>query len=1615
MPIFSDLSLYYGGASTSFSPSFYSNQYGASSLGLSPRTPVFTGFSSGLSSTSLYLPSAPPPRISKYSPLLPTISESSTISALPRRPVPRILSPRAVPAYKPPRPIDIDTADIDVSTPRKRPDRISRDRNDPEQGTIKRGRTVVRLHTRKLKENPGLATRKKTPGEKLVEKFLIRDKSAEEAKRRKLEEEAQRMKEVYKQSEPEVVEKPEKPVENGEHTQRRKSIQDCLLELESVIGLDGPEREFLAQQNIIIAENHAESQDSSKDTESESDALDRILSETEKEVEPTTSITKKQRRPSEKTGTVKKRPKKRDKNATIKRSGNEAPAIVDSPPAVSEAPAPEKSLLQRRNTKKIRRSSRDLDNLTLDLSVDHFDRRNSIPTPESTCSTPGISLPSKPVETTSPTLLSSAHIASAPASRIPSESINSTPTSSAKSTPTSTPPSTPTRSVSSTPVSSKVSTPFNSTSSTPVSSAPSTPPSTPTLKTKSESPSLLDKRKPKIPKTKAPNRDLFPFKTKFSDVETPNKISVDVSIENVEDSFKKSPLKFVVEEIKVEETPKSPKSPKMFHYEVTVEESPFQRQTSEILEDITEENETDVEEFWNKEDAEAHKIYKLAKNISKFNEKENERKDCNYIPESKNRTFLQTNGAIVDNQKKTDDLNTKMFKTEEKQRENKTKDTNKGLKDIPGKLLPPGKRKDINDKETSALLKSKEGKNQEKVPETSQLISKVDEPKVGIDLSVKPVTSHSKFSQQDNSSSPHVEKSEQHEKTKVLQVPRKELDSKTKSDSQSVENQDKLEKKKISKDSEFEVAPKVFTNFKSETDKIKPAKKSSMEVDKSEHESRNEVKADDRVNNKNLQSGIKIVQENVEEDNISVNISTKPKSVELGKNIIEEKFLKTKTSETFEKSSKQKTELSLENDQPSIPAWKKALIAKNQANTTSKSTATLKSSILETQEPQKNPELTETIPNSFDNEQKSANIYATKEATDHSSTNRSFESSEKGEIKSASTDIEGTALQTKPPHEEKEPEHNFSENSNKSQDLPGLKEKSDDKFTNSKDRNSEKPAVANRMLSEVTEKTKDSMPDWKRKILEAKKAESLLKASETSKKDETSDLKNKDIEIATKNKEKLSNLHEKKSLEEMKLNDSETVSDVQKSKPSDTLLHPKVDESKIGDAKGKILGKKKPSDLKLTETVSKSPETSPVGKVKPRIVDKMKSGENINDYKSSKSLPTEKPKPLTAEKGETCGSNKSTTSSAENSAEDESKCVNIEKVKSVKNDNNSIASSPAKNKTNEIKSDTNASLKSPVDKTKPPIIRKGKSMEPKVIKKASLADEDITNEDVKIKSSNQLTDNLISQKEVQEVKKTESAQSVQKNVSAKNKISTENKSNKKSSAGKKTSPKLSDKKLATKTTPGKKTVPNKSSDKNNVEETTSTDAEKSKIEPKPQENKSKDGTSLPLETKKIPPVEHPKPEMTSSGGKTNKTPPAEHPEPEMTSPVGKIPGTPSMRKMALSNRRDFLRKSGMLAPGAAPTSSLTDSSSSKTPTMDSKKNDDPRPTSAAKDEDSSEDEDTETEEETETETDDDGEEVSPGLQRASTSSEDSGFDSLPTSVPGSPAFYKKGPDSKGTH
>lgn len=488
------------------------------STSYAPRGGIFSGFSSGLStlnSPPRLLPMSP--RINKYSPLLPTISETTPLSAYPRRPLPRISSPRVVPAYRPPRPINIDTADIDVTTPRKRTDRVLRDRDNPQQGTIKRERTVVRIHTKRLKENPELVqNRRKTPGEKLVEKFLIKDKAAEAAKRKKLEEEASSFKRVYRDSALVKVE-----AGNSAPPGRQDAQGD-----EGLIDFDEPE-ETLAKEQVPGKEE----QDAVKVTQSE--ALDILLSETECEtVAPTPSKTRVSVKDKEnRSNTIKKRPKKRGKECTVK--------TVDSKVAeVTQKPV-EKSLLQRRNTvKNLRRNSHDIKPLAL---VTNEKETSILSTSTGPLPNPDSSRTSLPTESTT-------------------------------------------------------STPVDSTSSTPVSSAPITPPLDFVSDTKSEPLNVI---KSVVPESDCLQRDTSLFKAKDSDcISKPNIyniLSAEASVENAGDLFKKMPLKFVVDEIKVEETPKSPKSPKSFRYEVTVEEIPdkylpFQKQGSDGQSEFFNEN-----------------------------------------------------------------------------------------------------------------------------------------------------------------------------------------------------------------------------------------------------------------------------------------------------------------------------------------------------------------------------------------------------------------------------------------------------------------------------------------------------------------------------------------------------------------------------------------------------------------------------------------------------------------------------------------------------------------------------------------------------------------------------------------------------------------------------------------------------------------------------------------------------------------------------------------------------------------------------------------------------------------------------------------------------------------
>ncbi|KAG7212521.1 hypothetical protein KM043_012829 [Ampulex compressa] len=110
--------------------------------------------------------------LSRFSPHLSTITESP-LSAL------RRYSPASV-STRPKR--IIDTADIDVSTPRI----LSRDGNR-QRNRLRRDRPTIKIRCQAMKDNPALREHnerhEKSVGELLVEKFLIKDKRSEEVER----------------------------------------------------------------------------------------------------------------------------------------------------------------------------------------------------------------------------------------------------------------------------------------------------------------------------------------------------------------------------------------------------------------------------------------------------------------------------------------------------------------------------------------------------------------------------------------------------------------------------------------------------------------------------------------------------------------------------------------------------------------------------------------------------------------------------------------------------------------------------------------------------------------------------------------------------------------------------------------------------------------------------------------------------------------------------------------------------------------------------------------------------------------------------------------------------------------------------------------------------------------------------------------------------------------------------------------------------------------------------------------------------------------------------------------------------------------------------------------
>ncbi|XP_075235897.1 uncharacterized protein LOC142333012 isoform X2 [Lycorma delicatula] len=213
---------YYGSLPSYYSP--YSSPYSNSPYSYS-RTPII-GYSplTALLSASIGVNSIVPRR--NYIPYLSSISESSpsTSPVLKSRTFGNRNSPRSNSSASPlsyfrrQKPVIIDTDNIDVSSPRD-PNKEKKD-SVSMSGPIQRGRTVVRMLTKKLKENPGFKKKKKTPGELLVEKFLIRDKNTDEVERHRKDDN-----DVYNNNPSDVINLEESDNQNKSGLTRRNTIK----------------------------------------------------------------------------------------------------------------------------------------------------------------------------------------------------------------------------------------------------------------------------------------------------------------------------------------------------------------------------------------------------------------------------------------------------------------------------------------------------------------------------------------------------------------------------------------------------------------------------------------------------------------------------------------------------------------------------------------------------------------------------------------------------------------------------------------------------------------------------------------------------------------------------------------------------------------------------------------------------------------------------------------------------------------------------------------------------------------------------------------------------------------------------------------------------------------------------------------------------------------------------------------------------------------------------------------------------------------------------------------------------------------------------------------------
>ncbi|XP_054276336.1 uncharacterized protein LOC128995361 isoform X2 [Macrosteles quadrilineatus] len=260
MPLYSD-HYYYGSGQP---PPYYlsSSPYSSSSSRISSPysfpyvSPISALLSAGIGSNPM------PRGLRSYSPMLSAISETGS-PLLSRREIGNRSSPNYGKNYYRQRPVVIDTDNLDLSK-RKR-----EDNGDVEStpGMISRSKTIVRMHTRKLKENPELK-KKKTQAEILMEKYFIKEKPVKKEeipKRKRIWEEREeelnntlarggtikRTNTVHKRiSSPAPLDEPETPVIPDETpTIRKMSIDSELLKEEEAL-LDSMIQEELGLSNL---------------------------------------------------------------------------------------------------------------------------------------------------------------------------------------------------------------------------------------------------------------------------------------------------------------------------------------------------------------------------------------------------------------------------------------------------------------------------------------------------------------------------------------------------------------------------------------------------------------------------------------------------------------------------------------------------------------------------------------------------------------------------------------------------------------------------------------------------------------------------------------------------------------------------------------------------------------------------------------------------------------------------------------------------------------------------------------------------------------------------------------------------------------------------------------------------------------------------------------------------------------------------------------------------------------------------------------------------------------------------------------------------------------------